>query len=97
MGMDPNLRISLERFRAFAATGEIQIKPLTLLVGENSTGKTSFLAALRFALSLSDREKRGYFNVYPFDLGSFDDIAYDATGILPFAPVETGRWSCSSA
>jgi hypothetical protein len=81
--MDPKLTLALRNFRAFAKTDEIRIKPLTVLVGENSTGKTSFLAALRFALSLSDREKRGYFNVYPFDLGSFDDIAYDSPGRGP--------------
>lgn len=81
--MDPKLTLSLESFRAFAKAEDIRIKPLTLLVGENSTGKTSFLAALRFALSLSDREKRGYFNVYPFDLGSFEDIAYDAGPKIP--------------
>ena len=37
----------LEDFRCFAGRNEVPIRPLTLLVGENSTGKTSFLAAAR--------------------------------------------------
>jgi len=76
--MPSEIKIALSNFRAFAETGVISIKPLTVLVGENSTGKTSFLAALRFALQLSEGEKPGYFNTYPFDLGSFDDIVHQS-------------------
>lgn len=76
--MSRNLKIALSNFRAFAETGAINIKPLTILVGENSTGKTSFLAALRFCFSLSEKPKSGYFNVYPFDLGSFEDIVHQS-------------------
>src|SRR4051812_22912969 len=72
------LGIELDGFRVFSHTGMKRIRPLTLLVGENSTGKTSFLAALRFALDLSGFEKAGYFNQYPFDLGTFDEIVNSA-------------------
>lgn len=71
-------KISLSNFRAFASTGEISIRPLTLLVGENSTGKSSFLSALRFAFDLNNVASESYFNNYPFDLGSFEDILHDA-------------------
>lgn len=71
-------KISLNNFRAFATTGQISIRPLTLLVGENSTGKSSFLSALRFAFDLNNVESESYFNSYPFDLGSFEDILHDA-------------------
>lgn len=71
-------KISLNNFRAFATTGQISIKPLTLLVGENSTGKSSFLSALRFAFDLNNVASESYFNNYPFDLGSFEDILHDA-------------------
>ena len=71
-------KISLNNFRAFATTGQISIKPLTLLVGENSTGKSSFLSALRFAFGLNNAASESYFNNYPFDLGSFEDIVHDA-------------------
>ena len=75
----------LEDFRCFAGPIEpIPIRPLTLLVGENSTGKTSFLAAVRAAYDLrwSPSEMRfleGFgtpdFNEEPFRLGSYDQIA----------------------
>ena len=74
----------LEDFRCFADRHEVPIRPLTLLVGENSTGKTSFLAAVRAAYDLrwSPSEMRfleGFgtpdFNEEPFRLGSYDQIA----------------------
>ena len=61
----------LEDFRCFAGRNEVPIRPLTLLVGENSTGKTSFLAAVRTAY---DRDAPD-FNERPFHLGSYDQIA----------------------
>ena len=61
----------LEDFRCFAGRNEVPIRPLTLLVGENSTGKTSFLAAVRAA---HDRTVPD-FNEPPFHLGSYDQIA----------------------
>ncbi len=61
----------LEDFRCFAGRNEVPIRPLTLLVGENSTGKTSFLAAVRAA---HDRTVPD-FNEPPFHLGSYGQIA----------------------
>lgn len=40
------LELILERFRSFVEPQRIAVRPLTLLVGENGSGKTSFLAAL---------------------------------------------------
>ncbi len=71
-------KISLNNFRAFAETDQVSIRPLTLLVGENSTGKTSFLSALRFAFDLKNIKTESYFNEYPFELGSYEDIAHDS-------------------
>ena len=39
--------ITIENFRCFRKVERVRLAPLTLLVGENSTGKTSFLALLR--------------------------------------------------
>jgi hypothetical protein len=47
-------------------------------VGENSTGKTSFLAALRYCFNLTEPQKGGYFNTFPFDLGSYEDIVHQS-------------------
>ena len=64
----------LEDFRCFAGRNEIPIRPLTLLVGENSTGKTSFLAAVRAGYDLRSGATPD-FNEEPFSLGSYDQIA----------------------
>lgn len=64
----------LEDFRCFADRHEVPIRPLTLLVGENSTGKTSFLAAVRAAHDARSRTLPD-FNEDPFQLGSYDQIA----------------------
>lgn len=65
----------LEDFRCFAGLHEVPLRPLTLLVGENSTGKTSFLAAnqvVREAVRLAETPD---FNREPFDLGAYNEIA----------------------
>ena len=51
--------------------------PLTLLVGENSTGKTSFLALVRALREVAFESKVPDFRDPPYDLGSFDEIAYN--------------------
>ena len=52
------------------------LAPLTLLVGENSTGKTSFMVAVRALLDLLYGHRVPDFKEEPYDLGSFDDIAH---------------------
>ena len=64
----------LEDFRCFAGKTERSIRPLTLLVGENSTGKTSFLAAVRAAHTLRSGATPD-FNEEPFRLGSYEQVA----------------------
>ena len=70
-------RVTLENFRCFRERQQARLAPLTLLVGENSTGKTSFLALLR---ALWDRRVPARavpnFKEAPYDLGSFDEIAH---------------------
>ena len=44
--------ITLQDFRCFRAEQTARLAPLTLLVGENSTGKTSFLAGVRAILNI---------------------------------------------
>ena len=40
-------KITLKNYRCFREKQTIRLAPLTLLVGENSTGKTSFMAMIR--------------------------------------------------
>lgn len=69
----------MEDFRCFAGRHEIPLAPLTLLVGENSSGKTSFLAAVRLAWDAVSRHRldsRIDVNEAPFQLGAFEQVAH---------------------
>lgn len=67
--------IAVKHFRCFTNTGILPLRPLTFLVGENSTGKTSFLSAIRLAWDIAYSPRRLDFNEEPFLLGAFDQIA----------------------
>lgn len=69
-------KITLENFRCFRGKHEARLAPLTLLVGENSTGKTSFLALIRALWDVAFEQTVPNFKWMPFDLGTFDEIAY---------------------
>ena len=69
-------QVTLENFRCFRDEQRARLAPLTLLVGENSTGKTSFLALLRALWDAAYVEVIPDFKEAPYDLGSFDEIAH---------------------
>ncbi len=66
----------LKDFRCFPGEQRVPLKPLTVLVGENSTGKTSFLAAVRLAWGILTGPRPQDFAEPPFDLGGYRDIAF---------------------
>ena len=69
--------ISLQNYRCFGSEEQTaRLAPLTLLVGPNSTGKTSFLALIRALWDVAFREVVPNFREEPFDLGSFEEIVY---------------------
>ena len=68
--------ITLRNYRCFREEQTARLAPLTLLVGENSTGKTSFLAMIRALWDVAFREKVPDFKEDPYDLGTFDEIAH---------------------
>lgn len=68
--------ITLENFRCFHTKQSAHLAPLTLLVGENSTGKTSFLAAIRALWDCIYGQRNPNFRASPFDLGDFDDVSH---------------------
>lgn len=74
------MKIGLNEFRAFAKTGPIDVRPLTFLVGENSAGKTSFLAALNYIWRFQQRTVEATFSLPPFDLGTFDELVHRVRG-----------------
>jgi len=73
-------KVTLENFRCFRQKQEARLAPLTLLVGENSTGKTSFLALIRALWDVTFREIAPDFKEEPYDLGSYDEIAHHRGG-----------------
>ena len=68
--------IRLKDYRCFREEQTARLAPLTLLVGENSTGKTSFLAIIRALWEFANDYKTPDFKEEPYDLGSFDEIAH---------------------
>ena len=68
--------ITLKNFRCFSEEQTARLAPLTLLVGENSTGKTSFMAMIRAIWDIAYRNQVPDFKEDPYDLGSFDEIAH---------------------
>ena len=54
-----------------------RLRPLTLLVGDNSTGKTSFLAAVRAIWDAVHQQTEPDFRASPYDLGAFREIAFN--------------------
>ena len=68
--------IRLKNFRCFHDEQTARLAPLTLLVGDNSTGKTSFLAAVRAVWEIGHQHSDPDFRQPPYDLGSFWDIAH---------------------
>ena len=73
-------RITLENYRCFREEQSARLAPLTLLVGENSTGKTSFLALIRALWDTAFAELVPDFQEPPYNLGSFRDIVHSRGG-----------------
>ena len=66
-------QFTMEEVRCFAERQEFEIRPLTFLVGENSTGKTTALACFQVLVNyLCDGEIN--FNSDPYSMGVFKDI-----------------------
>ncbi len=68
--------LTVAGFRCFNEKQTARLAPLTILVGENSTGKTSFLALVRALWDVAIREHLPDFKDPPYDLGSFDEVAH---------------------
>ena len=71
--------LTLENFRCFRERQTARLAPLTLLIGENSTGKTSMMALARIlwdAVVFGTRHPN--FKDEPYDLGSFREIVHQA-------------------
>jgi len=75
------VRLQFEGIRCFSEPQDAVIRPITLLVGENSSGKTTFLALCRIAHATANGAvSNPPFNDDPFWLGAYDQIASHLRG-----------------
>ena len=74
---DKNFKLTIKNVRCFAEEQHFDIRPLTFLVGENSTGKTTVMSC--FSIIYDCISRGGWynpdFNQDPYSMGSFVDIA----------------------
>ncbi len=70
-------KLSLKDIRCFAGEQTVTLPRITLLVGENSTGKTTFLACCSVFAHLACNQERSYnpFKIDLIDMGTFETIA----------------------
>jgi hypothetical protein len=80
VAMEPVMELIMENVRCFAGKHMVPIKPLTVLVGENSSGKTTLLAALSAVCDPRGFPFNPRFNEAPYSLGNFDTIASQKNG-----------------
>jgi energy-coupling factor transporter ATP-binding protein EcfA2 len=69
------MEILLEHVRSFSKLKKVPLRPLTLLVGENSSGKSTFLSVVSSVLNTERFPANPGFNEAPYNLGTFDTIA----------------------
>ena len=72
--------ITVRSYRCFGEEQAVRLAPITLLVGENSTGKSSLMAMIRALWDAVYADRAPDFKEEPYDLGSFDDIVHDTGG-----------------
>lgn len=66
--------VKVQNFRCFGEEQTVPLAPLTLLIGDNSTGKTSFLALIRAIWDVAYGNTVPNFRERPYDLGSFSEV-----------------------
>lgn len=80
--------LQIKNFKAWRDTGQIELAPLTILFGANSSGKSSlhqFLLMLRQTVESPDRKRvlhTGDENT-PVDLGSYSELVTDGDATVP--------------
>jgi putative ATP-dependent endonuclease of OLD family len=91
--------VTIKNFRALANV-TVELDETTVLIGENNTGKTSFLEALKLCLSQGASRRGDAFDDYDHHLASDQSQVGDAGDteiILRFAESKVGEWSSDVA
>ena len=69
--------LKVSNFRCFYQEQTARLAPLTILVGENNTGKSSLLALIHLIWSIGNRTDPVSYNDAKFPLGRFEDMVSD--------------------
>ncbi len=82
----PYTNLLMSDVRCFSGGYSIPIRPITVVIGENSTGKTTLLAALSSVLRREFFPSSPDLNQPPYDIGNFDTTATLYGGTAGRAP-----------
>jgi energy-coupling factor transporter ATP-binding protein EcfA2 len=69
------MKVTIANVRTFKRRSEVTLAPLTIVTGENSSGKSTFLALLAALMDPEGFPFRPAFNTAPYSLGNYDSIA----------------------
>ena len=86
--------IRIRNLRSLTDTEDIQIKPLTILVGKNSSGKSTFLRffpLMKQTLSTKKNEPILWYSKENVDFGSFDAFKVIADAHIKLETVCTSQ------
>jgi energy-coupling factor transporter ATP-binding protein EcfA2 len=79
------MKLYLENVRSFEGWHEIPIAPATVLLGENSAGKSTLLGMLAVVHHEGFPFRGNFFNQFPFEFGGYKTLANSKKGITHFS------------
>ncbi len=74
------MKIIVENVRTFSGRHEINIPPITFLIGENSAGKTTLMNAISVVSNPATFPLKPDFNQPPYEMGNFNNIVTQRKG-----------------
>ena len=79
------MKLYLENVRSFEGWHEIPIAPATVLLGENSAGKSTLLGMLAVVHHEGFPFSGNFFNQFPFEFGGYKTLANSKKGVNYFS------------
>ncbi len=79
------MKLYLENVRSFEGWHEIPIAPATVLLGENSAGKSTLLGMLSVVHQVGFPFSGNFFNQFPFEFGGYKTLAHTKKGVAYFS------------
>lgn len=79
------MNLYLENVRLFEGWHELKIAPATVLLGENSAGKSTLLGMLSVVHNAGFPFGGNFFNQFPFEFGGYKTLANSKKGVTYFS------------